>query len=147
MGRRRKSREIAMQHLFRVAASRDNEAEPDALWDDARLEKDVKKFAMEILRGALDHRETIDARIKQYALHWSIDRIAAVDLAILRVAIAEMLYIPSTPPVVVIDEAVEIAKKFSTADSGAFVNGILDKVKQEVVDAKSDTKGGRRESR
>ncbi len=134
MGQRRKSREIAMQYLYQASTLKNLEEMPSKeFWTEAKIQPEVKTFAQKILDGALSHHAQIDALITQYALHWKIERIAAVDLAILRSAIAEMLFIPSTPPVVVIDEAVEIAKKYSTAESGSFVNGILDKIRKESV--------------
>ena len=135
MGKRRKARETAMQYLYQSAVRKDTDGAPLAeFWEEAGVTPEVQTFATKILSKAFAQREKIDELIKEYTLHWKIERIAAVDLAILRMAISEMLYIPSTPPVVVIDEAVEIAKKYSTTESGAFVNGILDKIKHEVID-------------
>ena len=141
MGRRRKSRETAMQCLYKSAIREDMAGLPSTeFWQEAGVTPEVQDFAQQIISEALSHRETIDELIQKYTLHWKIDRIAAVDLAILRMAISEMLFIPSTPSVVVIDEAVEIAKKYSTTESGAFVNGILDKIKQEIVDVRGSQK-------
>lgn len=92
----------------------------------------VKKFAEELIRGAVAKRAEIDERIKQCAEHWELPRIAVVDRNILRLAIYEMLCRDDIPPIVSINEAVEIAKKFSTRESGAFVNGILDRVRGEL---------------
>jgi len=89
----------------------------------------VRLFADPLIRGALEHRDEADALIKQHARNWELHRIAAVDRNILRLAIYEMLHREDIPPVVSINEAVDIAKKFSTQDSGKFVNGILDQVK------------------
>ena len=83
--------------------------------------------------GVLEHREAIDERIKGYAKNWDFHRIAAVDRNIMRLAIFEMFHREDIPPVVSINEAVDIAKKFSTQDSGKFVNGILDKIKGELM--------------
>ncbi len=139
MGKRRKARETAMQFLYQMSITKNTELIPGPeFWEEMGVDTEVKKFASEISTQAMSHREQIDQLIQQYALHWKIERIAAVDLAILRVAIAEMLFIPSTPPVVVIDESVEIAKRYSTMESGAFVNGILDKIRQEVLPRTSD---------
>jgi N utilization substance protein B len=81
----------------------------------------------------LQHRETLDAIIQRLAKNWDLHRMAVVDRNILRLAIHEMLHRDDIPPVVSINEAVDIAKKFSTVESGKFVNGILDKVKDEVL--------------
>ena len=93
----------------------------------------MRLFADPLIRGALEHRDAIDALIKKYAQNWELHRMAAVDRNILRLAIYEMLHRDDIPPVVSINEAVDIAKKFSTEDSGKFVNGILDKVKSELM--------------
>jgi len=90
-------------------------------------------FAEPLIRGAIEHRDQIDELIKKYAVNWELHRIAAVDRGILRLAIYEMLYREDIPPIVSINEAVDIAKKFSTQDSGKFVNGLLDKVKSELM--------------
>jgi len=93
----------------------------------------MRLFAEPLIRGALEHREETDAVIKKHAINWELHRIAAVDRNILRLAIYEMLHRDDIPPIVSINEAVDIAKKFSTQDSGKFVNGILDKVKSELM--------------
>jgi N utilization substance protein B len=93
----------------------------------------MRLFAEPLIRGTLEHREEADALIKKHAENWDLHRMAAVDRNILRLAIYEMLHREDIPPVVSINEAVDIAKKFSTQDSGKFVNGILDKVKGELL--------------
>jgi len=93
----------------------------------------IREFADPLIRGTLDHRDEADGVIKKHAKNWDLHRIAAVDRNILRLAIYEMLHRLDIPPVVSINEAVDIAKKFSTQDSGKFVNGILDKVKGELM--------------
>jgi N utilization substance protein B len=93
----------------------------------------TRHFADKLIRGVVENRPELDARIKQYAENWDLHRMAVVDRNILRLAIYEMLHRDDIPPVVSINEAVDIAKKFSTQDSGKFVNGILDKVKGELM--------------
>ena len=93
----------------------------------------MRVFAEPLIRGTLEHQAELDERIKQYAKNWDLHRMAVVDRNILRLAIYEMLYRDDIPPVVSINEAVDIAKKFSTEDSGKFVNGILDKVKGDLL--------------
>ena len=93
----------------------------------------LRVFADPLIRGALEHREALDEQIKRHALNWDLHRIAVVDRNVLRLAIYEMLHREDIPPVVSINEAVDIAKKFSTQDSGKFVNGILDKIKGELM--------------
>jgi N utilization substance protein B len=92
----------------------------------------TRTFAEELIRGTVEHRAEIDERIKKYTEQWELQRIAAVDRNILRLAMYEMLFRDDIPPVVSINEAVDIAKKFSTRESGAFVNGILDRLRADL---------------
>jgi N utilization substance protein B len=159
MGKRREARERAVQFLFQhdLNPPEDLEAALNQFWDSQRAaaiaeekgaatwgqhaelppltaeESAMRLFAEPLIRGALQHRDEADALIKKYAQNWELHRIAAVDRNILRLAIFEMLHRDDIPPVVSINEAVDIAKKFSTQDSGKFVNGILDKVKGELM--------------
>jgi N utilization substance protein B len=93
----------------------------------------IRLFAEPLIKGTVEHLKELDAIITKHAKNWEIHRIAAVDRNILRLAIYEMLHRDDIPPVVSINEAVDIAKKFSTEESGKFVNGILDKVKGELM--------------
>ncbi|MGA2752075.1 MAG: transcription antitermination factor NusB [Verrucomicrobiota bacterium] len=95
-------------------------------------EEATRLFADKLIRGVLEHLQDLDLKIKEYAQNWDINRMAVVDRNVLRLAIYEMLHRQDIPPVVSINEAVDIAKKFSTQDSGKFVNGILDKVKSHL---------------
>jgi transcription antitermination protein NusB len=141
MGKRRQAREMVMQYLYQAAVTKTlSEQAPDSFWKEKGLPQDTQGFAKKIVAHALKNREQIDGLIEKYALNWKLDRIAAVDLAVFRMALAEMLFISSTPPIVVIDEAVEIAKHYSTMESGAFINGILDRIRKEVVDGKPSRK-------
>jgi N utilization substance protein B len=155
MGKRREARERAIQFLYQYdlnPAQKLDEA-LDHFWNTQRTaaiaeekgdstwgqkvelpaptaeEAAVRVFADPLIRGTLEHRDEADAIIKKHAQNWDLHRIAAVDRNILRLAIFEMLHRDDIPPVVSINEAVDIAKKFSTQDSGKFVNGILDKIK------------------
>jgi len=96
-------------------------------------EAETRLFAVPLIKGVLQHREAIDEHIKKHCKNWDFNRIAVVDRNIMRLAIFEMLHREDIPPVVSINEAVDIAKKFSTEDSGKFVNGILDKVRGEIL--------------
>jgi N utilization substance protein B len=89
----------------------------------------TRLFADKLIHGVLEHRPGLDEKIKEYAETWDLNRMAVVDRNILRLAIYEMLYRDDIPPIVSINEAVDVAKKYSTQDSGKFVNGILDKIK------------------
>ena len=96
-------------------------------------EASLRLFADPLIKGTLEHRAEVDAIIQKHAKNWDISRMAVVDRNILRLAIFEMLHREDIPPVVSINEAVDIAKKFSTGDSGKFINGILDKVRGELM--------------
>jgi len=159
MGKRREARERAVQFLFQndLNPPADLDAALEHFWETQRGaaiaeekgtatwgqpvelppptadEAAVRLFADPLIRGALENREEADAIITKHARNWELHRIAAVDRNILRLSIYEMLHRDDIPPIVSINEAVDIAKKFSTQDSGKFVNGILDKVKSELM--------------
>jgi N utilization substance protein B len=158
MRKRREARERAVQFLFQhdVNPVPEVDAALEAFWQNTRLnaaleahgptwgekvelppptaeETATRLFADILVKGVLQHRDQLDDFIRKHAKNWDLHRIAVVDRNILRLAIHEMLHREDIPPVVSINEAVDIAKKFTTHDSGKFVNGILDKVKGEVL--------------
>jgi len=159
MGKRREARERAVQFLFQHDLNQPEKLDEalEHFWGSQRAaaiaeekgiatwgeeveiapptvdEAAMRLFADPLIRGTLEHRDEVDEVIKKHAKNWDLHRIAAVDRNILRLAIYEMLHPEDIPPVVSINEAVDIAKKFSTGDSGKFVNGILDKVKGELM--------------
>jgi len=101
-----------------------------ALLEEARA---ALEQAREMTRGAADHRAEIDERIRAQAEHWRLERMPAVDRNILRLAVWELLHAPDVPPLVVVDEAVELAKRFGSEQSGRFVNGLLDGVLRTIA--------------
>jgi N utilization substance protein B len=129
MGKRRKSREYALQalyaHEFQCASC---EEILDYLFDGKELSQDVTQFCNHLVDSVMIHIDEIDTLIGTISENWTIDRLALIDKNILRIGIVELLYFEEIPVKVTINEAVEIAKRFSTPDSGRFVNGILDKV-------------------
>jgi len=133
-GRRRQARELAVQFLYQNESNSVDMPEALALFWQTQHEiaDKVRQFAEELIRGALEQHAVIDEKIQKYTEHWELGRIAAVDRSILRLAIYEMLCRDDIPPVVSINEAVEIAKLYSTRESGAFVNGILDRLKLDL---------------
>ena len=159
MGKRREARERAVQFLYQYDQNPTDDLDEtlNLFWDSQRKsalaeekadanwgqpvelspatteEAALRLFAEPLIRGALEHRDELDEQIKKHALNWDLHRIAVVDRNILRLAIYEMLHRDDIPPIVSINEAVDIAKKFSTPDSGKFVNGILDKIKSELM--------------
>lgn len=113
--------------------------EPDAVrktfWGERKnVEEDVRGFAEDLFRVASDRSSEIDGLIEKHTQHWRMDRMAAVDRNILREAVAEFLGYPQTPRAVIINEALEIARKFSTPESVQFINGVLDSVGKDLGD-------------
>jgi N utilization substance protein B len=133
-GRRRKAREVALQFLYQLDLQGESDPEPHAteFWTRHPLDGDAREFAEEIVRGAKASQTKIDEIIARFAEHWDLDRMAVVDRNILRLAVYELGMRAETPPKVVINEAIEIAKKFGTRESSRFVNGILDRVHREL---------------
>ncbi len=134
------NRRAAMQFLYAWEYNR-----PEVLNDSIRSyfenepqDRDFYRFAEQIIRGVIEHHDSIDEEVKALAKNWTFERIARVDLAILRIAIYELRYCEDIPPVVSINEAVELGKQFSKDDSKRFINGILDKVK-DTLDRPSRT--------
>jgi transcription antitermination protein NusB len=133
MGIRRESRELALQYLYQQDVVEEESPTLRSFWNLQESNKAAHPFCEELVKGVLRYRPMIDEKIKGYAKNWEFHRIAVVDRNILRLAIYELLYRDDIPPVVSINEAIELAKKFSTEDSGSFVNGILDRVKLELT--------------
>ena len=131
-GERRRARELAFRLLYETEVTGDA---PPALLreadDETRLAPGVREYASELLDLVASHREEIDAVLTRHARNWTLERMAATDRAVLRLAIAEMLFRPDIPARVVIDEAIEIARRFGDRESGGFVNGVLDAVRRE----------------
>ena len=133
IGGRRASRELALRALFQVdVGSASPEEAFAAVCDAERYQQDTIDFGRDLLTGASGHAEHINRVIEQHARDWSLDRMASVDRNILRLALYELLYRPDIPPSVVVDEAVELAKKYSTGESGRFVNGVLGSVVKSI---------------
>ena len=127
MGTRRQSRELALQLLYQCEhSSVDLEVMQQDFESWQKADEGVRAFADELLRGTLENREEIDAHLEKQTAHWKLSRLAVVDRNILRLAMFELLFYRDTPPAVVIDEAIEIAKKFGAEESASFVNGVLD---------------------
>jgi N utilization substance protein B len=101
-------------------------------WKEHEAELEVKSFAEGLVEGVTRERAQLDRIIAGSAEHWRIERMAVVDRNILRVAVYELAWLPDTPPVVVLDEAIEVGKKFGSEQSGSFINGILDAVRKRI---------------
>ena len=139
MGTRRQARELALQFLYQFDSL--NESSEDIedvekllsfFWDrnEITIDEDAKEFSSVLARGTCSNVVNIDEIIVRFSEHWRIKRMSTIDRNILRLAIYELLYLSNIPPPVTINEAVELGKKFGTEESGAFINGILDKIRQ-----------------
>ncbi len=137
MSRRRKARQYALQLLFRLDLTRESVdwTAFSEFWEDKKASEDVIAFTRELVSGAWQNLERIDTEIRDTASHWALERISAVDRSLLRLSVFELLYRDDIPASVSINEALEIAKKFSSMESVSFINGILDKIAKKKVTA------------
>jgi len=134
MGTRRKSREMVLQMLFQADMGRQKaEDVRRTFWKERNdVAPDVRGFADDLFRVASDRSQEIDRIIESHAENWRMERMAAVDRNVLRGAVAELLAFPATPRAVIINEALEIARKFSSPESVQFINGVLDSVGKDL---------------
>ena len=143
MASRRRSRQRALQMLFSWDSRRQSAEEAinhyyDVLYSEEQPTRDP--FVANLVRGTIEHAGELDERISKHAEHWRIERMPAVDRNILRLAVYEMVYL-STPAAIAIDEALELARKFSNEESVQFVNGVLDAVHREMAAKASPSAG------
>jgi transcription antitermination protein NusB len=138
-GTRRKSRELALQMLFQLdMGKQDLDQVRGTFWSERKdLDEKVRGFSDDLFRIACERREEIDQIIERNAEHWRMDRMAAVDRNLLRAGVAEFLGFPQTPRPVVINESLEIARRYSTPESVQFINGVLDSVARELGENKA----------
>lgn len=126
MGKRSTSRRLAMQAIFQSELSRTEVSEAlENLFEDEEVSPDGQKFASHLAGAVIKNKERIDKKIIELSKNWSIDRIAALDKSILRLALYELMFEKDTPKAVVINEAIELAKRYGDENSAKFVNGIL----------------------
>jgi len=133
MGKRREGRQTAVQFLFQRDLS--NSQMPEALvdfWAICPVNIATREFATNLILGVIANQPQIDELIRKHSANYELHRIAAVDRNVIRVAIYEMFHCPEVPPVVSINEAIEIAKQFGAEESGKFVNGILDRIRKDI---------------
>ena len=129
MGARHRGREIALQILYQVdVTGHPPEAALELFKDNFDVKKDSWGFAEELAKGIFEHAADIDALIENQSEHWKLSRMTVTDRNILRLAVYELQYREDIPSKVTLNEAIELGKKYGTEDSGAFVNGILDKI-------------------
>ncbi len=131
---RRDGRTVAMQFLYTWSINRSDDLERDLAEFFAGKDagRDHYAFGEQLIHGAIEHLPEIDARIRTLAQNWDFERIAKIDLAILRLAVFELLFRKDIPPIVSINEAIDLSKTFSNSDAKRFINGILDRLKDEL---------------
>ena len=131
---RREGRQAAVQYLYSWAINLPEDLKEDLVlfFEGFEQPRDYFAFGEDIIHGCICNLDTIDKKIRALVENWDFARIAKVDLAILRVAIFEMLYRKDIPPIVSINEAIDLGKEFSSSDSRRFINGILDRVKDQL---------------
>ncbi len=136
MGTRRKSREMAMQMLFQGDLGKQNPDEVRELFWESRddVDEETRGFAGDIYRLATERNAEVEALIEKHAQHWSMARMAAVDRNLLRAATAEMVGFPKTPTAVVINESLEIARRYAAPESIPFLNGVLDAIGRDLLE-------------
>lgn len=136
MGYRRQSRELALQALFFLDMNSSGDVQADVaafcLENETKLTPEVRPFFMDLVQGVMETLDKIDPLLETYSRNWKVSRMPVVDRNVMRMAAFELLERPDIPPSVTINEAVDIAKKFSTSESGAFVNGILDRLRESL---------------
>jgi N utilization substance protein B len=130
---RNRCRDFALQFLYQAEFAGPHRPEAlERFWHHFQAEGAPPAYFKELVEGVASHLEELDVFIVRYSEHWRLERMTIVDRNLLRLAIYEMLYQPEIPPKVVINEAVEMAKRYGSEGSGGFVNGILDQVRMSV---------------
>jgi transcription antitermination protein NusB len=145
MGIRRRAREQSLQFLYQIElkyesfdiSNLENELEQFWGYRDKPIDDDILEFSNLINVGTIENRDSIDALISSYSANWKISRISKIDKQILRMAIFELIYLHDVPKSVVINEAIEIAKKYGSEESSSFINGILDSIKNDLTKGES----------
>ena len=129
MGKRRTARELALKFLYQTEFNSNSpDSELNSFCERANVSEEIQDFTQTLIKNIFSHKKEVDRLLKKISANWVPDRMAMIDKNILRLGICELLFDSKTPPKVVINEAVEIAKKFGTEESPDFINGILDKV-------------------
>ena len=129
MGKRRTARELALKFLYQTEFNPESpDSELNPFCERANVSEEVQNFTQALIKKLLLHEKEVDELLKKISAQWTPDRMTVIDKNIIRLGICELLFDSTTPPKVVINEAVEIAKRFGTEESPGFINGILDKI-------------------
>ena len=129
---RSRCREWALQLLYQAEYTGHRQGETIRFYRHFQKRGQVPAYLVKLVEGVVAHQEELDALIRQYSEHWRLERMAAVDRNLLRLALYELLHQPTIPAKVVINEAVELAKRYGSEESGSFINGILDRIRENV---------------
>ncbi|MBU1171692.1 MAG: transcription antitermination factor NusB [Proteobacteria bacterium] len=133
MGYRRSSRELAMQALYYIDMGKNDQERAFRLFCiNFEPSDDVMPFFQQLVKGTLEHRDKIDRKIETFSSNWKLSRMSGVDRNVIRIAVYELMFCHDIPSKVSINEAIDIGKKYGTADSGAFINGILDAISIDI---------------
>jgi transcription antitermination protein NusB len=145
------ARERALQCLYTIeVGGHQEETGASAFWEHFHPEDRASVYFFRLVQGVLAHREELDAYISRFSEHWRLERMAAIDRAILRLALFELLHCPEVPPKVAVNEAVDLGKRFGAENSGGFINGILDSFLKSIrpaTAAQSDETSGREQDK
>jgi N utilization substance protein B len=137
MGKRRKARESTLQILFQLEFNgSDAESVIRQFWEGKKTAKEVRDYCQWLIKGIISHQEKVDNIIQSASEHWRVSRMPIVDRNILRMAAFELLYEEDVAPAIVINEAIEIAKKFSSEQASTFINGVLDALRKNINEIK-----------
>ena len=140
MKKRTRSRELTLQFLYQLDLRGADFVEEAAIFlREEEPDKSTREFALHLIRGTAEQRDKIDRLIREVAQNWDIDRMAVIDRNVLRMATFELMNCKDIPPKVSINEAIELGKRYSTQNSGGFINGVLDKIKDRLA---KDARGG-----
>jgi N utilization substance protein B len=133
MGRRRKAREHTLRVLFQLEfGNTEPEKAVAQYWENRRILEEIKEYSSWLIKGIIEHQQEVDKLIQSFSKNWRLSRMALVDRNIMRMAVFELLYETNVAPAIVINEAIEIAKKYSGEEAATFVNGILDAVQKSL---------------
>jgi N utilization substance protein B len=134
LGKRRRSREFSLQVLYQLEITKQNALQAIGQIDEHFSPEEGKdEFVKRIVLGVMEHRREIDRLIEEHSEHWRLDRMTIIDRNILRIAIFELLHCSEVPPKVTLNEAIDLGKRYGSEESGSFINGILDRIQNEVV--------------
>ncbi len=132
MNIRHRARAIALQILYRIDIAQNDQGDMEPYMEGLQPGTEARRYCESLVSGVVEKRKDIDVVIEGFSENWRMDRMAVVDRNILRLAVYELLYGEDIPFKVVIDEAVELAKRYGSGESGAFINGVLDRVQKEI---------------